>query len=82
MDLVRKYYPETRISVTDAQPDNRDYRVTGERIRRELGFATRHSVEEAFIETARAVADGLFVDPHWAGHSAIPLRRPFFVTKA
>ncbi len=73
IDLVRKYYPAARIQITDAQPDNRDYRVSGQRIRRDLGFSTQHTVEEAFVETATAVADGMFVDPFWAGHSAIPL---------
>jgi nucleoside-diphosphate-sugar epimerase len=76
VDLVRKHYPEATIAITDAQPDNRDYRVSGARIERELGFATRYTVEDAFVSTARAVSDGMFVDPFWPGHSAIPLEPP------
>src|SRR5262249_27243442 len=38
IDLTLKHYPATRIAVTRKQPDLRDYRVSGERIRRELGF--------------------------------------------
>jgi nucleoside-diphosphate-sugar epimerase len=75
-ELARKHVPDARIIVTDAQPDNRDYRVSGERIERELGFKTAYSVEDAFVEVARAVADGVFVDPMWPGHSAIPLQVP------
>jgi len=78
IDLVRKYYPRAPITITETRPDNRDYRVSSARVERELGFSTRHTVEEAFVETAQAVSDGVFVDPYWPGHSAIPLdeRRP------
>jgi nucleoside-diphosphate-sugar epimerase len=81
MDLVRKHYPDAHVSITDAKPDNRDYRVSDARIREQLGFSTRYTVEDAFVETARAVADGVFVDPHWAGHSAIPQHRSILVAK-
>jgi nucleoside-diphosphate-sugar epimerase len=73
VDLARKHFPHIEIAVTDKNPDLRDYRVDGSRITKELGFATRFSVEDAFCETAKAVADGVFRDPDWAGHSAIPL---------
>jgi nucleoside-diphosphate-sugar epimerase len=73
VDLARKHFPTVEIAVTDKNPDLRDYRVDGTRITKELGFATRFSVEDAFCETAKAVADGVFRDPDWAGHSAIPL---------
>jgi nucleoside-diphosphate-sugar epimerase len=73
VELARKHFPSVQIAVTDKNPDLRDYRVDGSRITKELGFATRFSVEDAFRETAQAVADGVFRDPDWAGHSAIPL---------
>lgn len=73
MELVRKHFPDAVIDVTDAQPDKRDYRVSAQRIKQRLGFVAKHTVEEAFVETANAVADGVFVDPFWPGHSAIPL---------
>ena len=71
--LVLKHYPDTKIEVTDRQPDLRDYRVSAERIRQQTGFTPRHTIEEAFLETGAAVAAGVFRDPAWAGHSAIPL---------
>jgi nucleoside-diphosphate-sugar epimerase len=73
VELARKHFPGVEIAVTDKNPDLRDYRVDGSRITQELGFVTRFSVEDAFCETAQAVADGVFRDPDWAGHSAIPL---------
>ena len=72
-ELVLKHYPETSIEIAGKAPDLRDYRVSGERIRQEIGFITQNTVEDAFLETAGAVASGLFRDPKWAGHSAIPL---------
>jgi nucleoside-diphosphate-sugar epimerase len=72
-DLVLKHYPGASIAITEKQADLRDYRANGERIRRDLGYATRLTVEDAFIETAAAVSAGVFRDPRWAGHSAVPL---------
>jgi nucleoside-diphosphate-sugar epimerase len=72
-ELARRYFPAVEIAVADNTPDLRDYRVDGSRITRDLGFKTRHSVEDAFRETAQAVIAGVFRDPCWPGHSAIPL---------
>jgi len=71
--LVRKHYPGASIEITHKQADLRDYRASGERIRRDLGYTTRFTVEDAFMETADAVAAGVFRNPRWAGHSAVPL---------
>jgi nucleoside-diphosphate-sugar epimerase len=82
VDLVRRHYPRANIVVTDARPDNRDYRASGVRIERELGFHTSFTVEDAFTATADAVAKGVFVDPFWRGHSAIPLSGRFSAIEA
>jgi len=73
VELVRKHYPATPLEVAETAPDLRDYRVSAERIRQELGFTPQYTVEDAFLETASAVSSGVFRDPHWAGHSAVPL---------
>ena len=73
VDLVLKHYPGTRIEIAEKEPDLRDYRVSGERIRQQIGFQTLYTVEDAFLETAGAVAAGLFRDAKWPGHSAVPL---------
>jgi nucleoside-diphosphate-sugar epimerase len=72
-ELARRHYPDVEIIVTDKNPDLRDYRVDSTRITQEIGFSPLHTVEEAFCETAKAVSDGVFRDPDWPGHSAVPL---------
>lgn len=76
-EIARKYFPKVDILVTEAQPDNRDYRVSAERIERELGFRPSHTIEEAFVDVATAVSEGIFVDPMWPGYCATPLRRQY-----
>jgi nucleoside-diphosphate-sugar epimerase len=77
VDLVRHHFPEARIVITDKAPDNRDYRVSGERYRAALGFEPGPTVADAFREVAQAVALGLFRQPLWPGYSAIPLSGGF-----
>ena len=72
-ELARRHFPSIEIQFTNKKPDPRDYRVDGSRITQELGFKPRFSVEDAFVETARAVAEGAFRNPDWPGHSAVPL---------
>lgn len=73
VELAQRHFPAVEIVVTHKNPDLRDYRVDGSRITRELSFQPLHTVEEAFCETAKAVRDGVFRNPDWPGHSAIPL---------
>ena len=73
VELARRHFPAVEIAVTEKNPDLRDYRVDGSRITRELGFRLFHTVEQAFCETAKAVSDGVFRNPDWPGHSAVPL---------
>ena len=61
------------IEFTDAIPDLRDYRASGERIRWEGGFEPRHHVEDALIEIAAAVQAGAFRHPRWDGYAAAPM---------
>ena len=74
VSLVRKHFPAAKIRIVEAEADNRDYQVSAERVRKELGFQTMHTVEDAFLEVARAVSAGVFVDPLWPGFSALPLK--------
>jgi len=73
-EVARRHFPSVRIVVTEAQPDNRDYRVSAARIERELGFTPTHTIEGAFVEVADAVGDGVFVDPMWRGYCATRLQ--------
>jgi nucleoside-diphosphate-sugar epimerase len=78
VELALRHFPQSDIIVTEKNPDLRDYKVDSSRIQRQLGFEPRYSVEDAFCETAQAVMHGIFRDPNWAGHSAIPLDRASF----
>jgi nucleoside-diphosphate-sugar epimerase len=71
-DLVKKHFPRAVITTTAAQTDLRDYRVASERIAKSLGYRPARTVEQAFLEMARAVAEGLFPDPFRPLYEALP----------
>jgi nucleoside-diphosphate-sugar epimerase len=48
--------------VTTPTDDNRSYRVSSAKIQRELGWAPRHSIEEAVADLKRAFAEGRIPD--------------------
>jgi nucleoside-diphosphate-sugar epimerase len=72
-ELVLRYFPDAEVAIVETNPDDRDYRVSGKRFEEEFEFAPKRSVAGAFIEAADAVRNGVFIDPLWPGHSAIPL---------
>jgi len=43
--------------------DNRSYRVSSRKIKEELGFAPRHSIEEAVLDLKKAFAEGKVPNP-------------------
>jgi nucleoside-diphosphate-sugar epimerase len=49
--------------VTTPTDDNRSYRISSEKIGRELGFSPRHTIEEAVEDLKAALEDGRIVDP-------------------
>jgi nucleoside-diphosphate-sugar epimerase len=76
VDLVRRHFPYTSFELTEAVVDPRDYRVSGERIRREGGFQPLYTVEDALVTIASAVRVGAFRNPRWNGHAAAPIVTP------
>ncbi|MBW0005241.1 MAG: SDR family oxidoreductase [Hyphomicrobiales bacterium] len=71
--IAREVLPEIQASIVQRKPDLRDYRVSGDRIVKTLGFRPSRTVADAFREVAAAVKAGFFRDPDWAGYSAIPI---------
>ena len=62
-DMVRdKVGPEVEIAVTPTD-DHRSYHVSSEKIRRDLGFVPRHTVEDAIEGLRDAFVGGLVGDP-------------------
>jgi nucleoside-diphosphate-sugar epimerase len=57
-----KIGPDVEIVVTPTD-DHRSYHVSSERIRRDLGFAARHSVEDAVVDLRDAFRAGKVPDP-------------------
>jgi nucleoside-diphosphate-sugar epimerase len=59
---VRDNVPGTQIVMAPTDPDLRDYNVSFERVRRELGFEPKVSIDEGIQEVLRALKEGR-VDP-------------------
>lgn len=67
-ELVRSVVgPEVRIERTSTN-DLRSYRVSSEKIKRELGFAPRRSVADAVRDLTAAFRDGRIADPNAPGY--------------
>jgi nucleoside-diphosphate-sugar epimerase len=60
-DKVRGILPNTRVAHVE-NSDRRNYRVSFEKIRRELGFECLTSIEDGIRELQRAFADGQITD--------------------
>jgi nucleoside-diphosphate-sugar epimerase len=73
LEIARRYDPGVDATIVSGKVDLRDYRVSGARFEAALGFKPARTMEQAFNEVARSVADGLFRDPLWSGLSATPL---------
>lgn len=75
LDLVRAMSEQldtAGVSFVHREEDPRDYKVSFERIRRELGFQTTMTVPEGIAEIARALSAGEFPDPFAAAYQNVP----------
>lgn len=62
-EMVKKVIGEQiPIKVTPTS-DNRSYRVSSKKLREELGFVPKHTIEEAILDLKRAFEDGKISDP-------------------
>jgi nucleoside-diphosphate-sugar epimerase len=62
-EMVKKVIdPDLPIKTTPSD-DNRSYQVTSNKIRRELGFIPKHSIEEAIVDLKEAFAQGKIPNP-------------------
>lgn len=62
-ELVRSVIGRNVEIVTEPTDDQRSYHISSERIRRELGFEPRHTIEDAVRELQAAFAAGKVLDP-------------------
>jgi nucleoside-diphosphate-sugar epimerase len=61
--IVRSVMGDDIAIRTTPTDDNRSYRISSEKIRRELGFVPRHSIEDAVVELRRAFETGRLPNP-------------------
>jgi len=61
-ELIHGIVPQARVVNVEGNGDRRDYRVSFSRIRRELGFKARYSVEDGVREIHAALMDGKIGD--------------------
>ena len=58
-DQVKKYFPSLRIKISDTKfQDNRDYRVSSDKAKRELNFHTELTVEDGIKELKELLEQG------------------------
>lgn len=62
-DMVRSVMGDDITIQTTPTDDNRSYHISSEKIRRELGFTARHSLEDAVGELREAFEGGLLPNP-------------------
>lgn len=68
VELISGQIGGGRIRSVDAPDDPRDYRVSFERIRRELDFRITRTLADGVREIAELVRAGVFPDPHHPQH--------------
>jgi nucleoside-diphosphate-sugar epimerase len=71
LDLVRvlgEQLDTSTVSFVPREEDPRDYKVSFERIKRQLGFRTTMTVPEGILEIKSALAAGAFPDPFAAAY--------------
>ena len=69
VELITAHLGRGEISYVERNEDPRDYRVSFERVRAELGFEPTLRVPDGIAEVAAALEAGDFADPFGAGHS-------------
>ena len=69
VELITAHLGRGEISYVERNEDPRDYRVSFERVRAELGFVPALRVPDGIAEVTAALEAGRFADPFGAGHS-------------
>lgn len=63
VELLRERMPEANVSFVHRDEDPRDYRVSFEKIRSQLGFGVEHNVGDGIDELRQLLENGLIPDP-------------------
>ncbi|MBI4066530.1 NAD(P)-dependent oxidoreductase [Candidatus Gottesmanbacteria bacterium] len=75
--LVKKQIPSIRVKREGGQPDNRDYRVSFAKAKKQIGFVPTKSIEEGIAETVLALKNKVWSSPYDPKYTDW-LRKEFF----
>ena len=75
IDEIKKVLPESKIKYVDKNEDPRDYRVSSDKIKRELGFEITMRVPDGIKEVKLMVQEGIIQDPEDQRYYNIPHER-------
>jgi nucleoside-diphosphate-sugar epimerase len=64
VELLKERKPEAKISFVHKDEDPRDYKVGFEKVRTQLGFETKRTVDDGIDEIFGLLQSGLLVDPY------------------
>jgi nucleoside-diphosphate-sugar epimerase len=76
LSIAQSLVPDVKHSITDKQPDLRDYRVSSARFNKEFNFSYTRTIKDGFAEVLSAVQRGVFPNPDDARHTATSLKAP------
>lgn len=62
--LVKKYIPSITVRNHGGMPDNRDYKVSFEKIKNVLKISPKKNIIDGIEEMVQAMKDGIFMDPY------------------
>lgn len=64
VELVKKYVPDLEIDRQGGLPDNRDYKVSFEKIKKVVGFIPKRNVTDGIEELFWAMKNNIFSNPY------------------
>ncbi len=64
VDLVREIFPDMKVEKKGGTPDNRDYKVSFEKIKNTIGFVPQKTVKEGISEIFDALQKNMFSNPN------------------
>jgi nucleoside-diphosphate-sugar epimerase len=64
VELLRERFPQARVQFVHKDEDPRDYRVSFEKVKDELGFAVQRTVPKGIDEVIALLRSGLLGDPY------------------